>query len=81
MSNDTAKSMTRTQHSHWCRSAHKSTVKGHAPTAQCLTEAGAISCSTETLTVRSVRRQKNRLGMVKVTWSNGGSTWETDTNA
>ena len=75
---DPAKNLTRTKHSHWCRSAHKTEVRTQAPTAQCLAEAGAISCSTETLTVRSVRRQKNRPGMVKVTWSHGGSTWETD---
>jgi hypothetical protein len=84
MKNDTALQLTRLQHSHNCRVAHKSTVKGHAPTVECALHGG--TCSSAVLTVRSVRRQKNRPGEVKVTWTNAlgqgqGASWVADPEA
>lgn len=69
---------TKVVHQHWCGSAHWKNREQAAPDAECERQGGAIRCSTETLTARQVRRFKARPGEVKVTWSNGGMTWETE---
>ena len=67
---------TRIQHSHWCPAAPRKNRAQTAPDETCKTGHQAITCSTDLLTARQVRTFKSHPGQVKVTWSNGGMTWE-----
>ncbi len=67
---------TRTRHEHWCLDAHRKNPTQVAPDARCVERGSNLACSTVTLTARQERRFKSHPGQVKVTWSNGGMTWE-----
>ncbi len=67
---------TRTRHYHYCSAATGKNSRQVAPDASCVRTASSIPCGTEVLTAAKVRRFKD--GRVRVTWSNGGATWESE---